>query len=171
MGDLGSIKYIVIDVDGTLTSGGIYYDDHGNEMKKFNTRDGAGFFAAHEAGLKMIVLTGRSSPLVARRMQEMKVDIVEQGVHNKEQWLRVFMQENSLSLPEVAFIGDELNDMAAMRLVGYVACPQDACPEVKSVAHYICPHKGGEGAFRDFIHFLLESRGQWDSAVKAVYGF
>ena len=168
---LHRISHIVIDVDGTLTDGGIYYDEQGNELKKFNTRDGAGFFAARHAGIRLIVLTGRESPTVSRRMADFQVDVVRQNVKDKRAWLRDYMAEHRMQREELAYVGDDLNDIAAMRLASFVACPHDACAEVKAEAHYISGFKGGAGVFRDMVAFLLKERGQWDEAVRAVYNF
>jgi 3-deoxy-D-manno-octulosonate 8-phosphate phosphatase (KDO 8-P phosphatase) len=167
--DLSRLRHIVLDVDGTLTDGSIYYDNAGNELKKFCTRDGAGLFAARQVGLRLIVLTGRESAAVKRRMEEFHVDVLEQHVADKAKWLRASLAQGGIDREEMAFIGDELNDLAAMRLVGFVGCPQDACTEVKALAHYISPLKGGEGAVRDVIAFILRARGQWDEAVRQVY--
>jgi 3-deoxy-D-manno-octulosonate 8-phosphate phosphatase (KDO 8-P phosphatase) len=161
----------VIDVDGTLTDGGIYYDEQGNELKKFNTRDGAGFFAARHAGIRLIVLTGRESRTVSRRMADFQVDVVRQNVKDKSAWLRAYMAEHGIQREELAYVGDDLNDIAAMRLASFVVCPHDACEEVRAEAHYISGCKGGEGVFRDMVAFLLKERGQWAETVKAVYTF
>lgn len=169
--DLNRISHIVIDVDGTLTDGGIYYDEQGNEFKKFCTRDGAGFFAARRAGLRLIVLTGRESSLVRRRMEEFQVDLIAQNVKDKGLWLSRHMTENGIKKEEIAFVGDDLNDIAAMRLTAFAGCPKDACEEVRAEAHYVSAVKGGEGAFRDVASFLLKRRGQWEEAVKSVYNF
>jgi 3-deoxy-D-manno-octulosonate 8-phosphate phosphatase (KDO 8-P phosphatase) len=169
--DLNRISHIVIDVDGTLTDGGIYYDEKGNELKKFSTRDGAGFFAARRAGLKLIVLTGRESLSVSRRMEEFQADVVRQNLKDKRAWLRSYMSEHGMKREDMAYVGDDLNDIAAMRLTNFIACPQDACAEVKAEAHYVSGLKGGEGVFRDVAAFILKERGQWEDAVKAVYDF
>lgn len=148
------VKYLVIDVDGTLTDGGIYYDSHGNEMKKFCAKDGTGFALARAAGLKLIVLTGRESECVRRRMAELNVDIVVQNVKDKTSWLRQYMEEQGLTGSCLGYIGDDLNDLGAMRLCGFVGCPMDACQEVKAVADYVSPKEGGRGAVRDCIEHL-----------------
>ena len=98
------IKLIVIDVDGTMTDAGIYYDEHGNETKKFCTKDAAGFFAAHQVGMKIMVLTGRECAATTRRMTEMKVEYLFQNVKNKVKFLKKFMVENNISKEEVAYI-------------------------------------------------------------------
>ena len=166
-----TLTHIVIDVDGTLTDGSIYYDDHGNELKKFNTRDGAGFLAAREAGFTLMVLTGRTCQAVERRMREFKVDILEQNVKNKAFWLATWQKEHQIGPEHFVFVGDELNDLAAMRLCAFRACPADACLEVRSIAHYISPLPGGSGVLRDVVHYLLTARGEWESTVKRIYNF
>jgi 3-deoxy-D-manno-octulosonate 8-phosphate phosphatase (KDO 8-P phosphatase) len=161
----GSVTHVIVDVDGTMTDGGIYYDNHGNEVKKFNTRDAAGFFAAKAAGLKTIVLTGRECEATARRMRELEVDIVQQGVHSKAEWLQAFAQEHSLRQENLAYIGDDLNDLPPMNLCNFVACPADACDEVKAIAGYVSGKNGGCGAVRDCLEHMLRQRGEWDAAM------
>jgi 3-deoxy-D-manno-octulosonate 8-phosphate phosphatase (KDO 8-P phosphatase) len=169
--NLKRISHTVIDVDGTLTDGGIYYDEQGNEVKKFCTRDGAGFFAMRHVGIKLVVLTGRESFSVKRRMEYFHVDVIQQNVKDKHAWLHSYMSEHGIQRENMAYVGDDLNDVGAMRLTCFVACPQDACAEVKAEAHYISKLKGGEGAFRDVAEFILKERGQWEEAVKAIYNF
>lgn len=164
------IKYLVIDVDGTMTDAGIYYDEYGNEMKKFCTKDAAGFFAAKELGIKIMVLTGRECKATERRMKEMKVEYLYQNVHDKVTFLRDFMVKNQISEEQIAYIGDDINDLAAMKLCGYVGCPEDSCKEVKKIADYISCEKGGNGAVRDIIEHLLKTENLWEKALSSVYG-
>lgn len=164
------LKLLVIDVDGTMTDGGIYYDEHGNELKRFCTKDAAGFFAAPKAGIKIMVLTGRECAATARRMGEMKVEHIFQNIGSKEVFLQNFMKEHGLSRENIGYIGDDLNDLPAMKLAGYIGCPADACPEVKEMADYIAARKGGHGAVRDVIEHMLRERGEWEKAVSEVYG-
>lgn len=164
------IKYLVIDVDGTMTDGGIYYDEKGNETKKFCTKDAAGFFAANKVGIKIIVLTGRACAATVRRMTELKVEYLYQNVKNKEDFLRKFMNENGICKSEIAYIGDDLNDLPPMSLVGFVGCPADSCYEIINRADYVSLIDGGYGAVRDIIEYLLKKRGEWDNAVVDIYG-
>lgn len=164
------IKYLVIDVDGTMTDGGLYYDENGNETKKFCTKDAAGFFAAHQVGMKIMVLTGRECKATTRRMSEMKVEYLCQNVKEKVSYLKNFMGENGIKKEEIGYIGDDLNDLQPMKLCGYVGCPEDACLEVKKIADYISPVKGGYGAVRDVIEHLLRENNLWNEAVSKVYG-
>ena len=164
------IKYLVIDVDGTMTDGGLYYDENGNETKKFCTKDAAGFFAAHQAGIKIMVLTGRECKATTRRMTEMKVEYLCQNVKDKVTYLKNFINEKGIKKEEIGYIGDDLNDLPPMKLCGYVGCPEDSCLEVKNTANYISPIKGGYGAVRDVIEHLLRESNLWDEAVSKVYG-
>lgn len=164
------IKLWVIDVDGTMTDGGLYYDENGNETKKFCTKDAAGFFAAHQLGMKIMVLTGRECEATTRRMTEMKVEYLNQNVKNKVQFLKEFMEENKLSKNMVAYIGDDLNDLPPMKICGFVGCPADSCQEVKGIANYISSVKGGYGVVRDIIEHVLRENKLWDDAISEVYG-
>ena len=167
--DLNKIRLIVADVDGTMTDGGIYYDETGNELKKFCTRDAAGYFAAHQVGIKIMVLTGRECQATTRRMQEMKIDFLCQDVKDKYTFLKNFMQTEGYVSDEVAYIGDDLNDLYPMTLVGYIGCPNDAYPELTAMANYISSKNGGQGAVRDFIEHILAEREQWEIAVSKAY--
>ncbi len=164
------IQYLVIDVDGTMTDAGIYYDEHGNELKKFCTKDGAGFFAAHKAGMEILVLTGRECAATTRRMKEMQVDHLVQNCRDKVNYLLQFMAERHICREQMGYLGDDLNDLPAMGLCGFVGCPEDSCVEVKERADYVSSIKGGHGAMRDIIEYLLRSRGEWEKVTAEIYG-
>ena len=164
------IKYLVLDVDGTMTDAGIYYDSTGNEIKKFSTRDGVGFVAARRAGIKLIVLTGRECPATTRRMQEMKIDFLYQKVENKKDFLAEFMAARDIAKEDMGYIGDDINDYPAMSLAAIVGCPKDSCEQVREIASYVSDVSGGAGAVRDVIEYLLRQRGEWDAVISAMYG-
>lgn len=164
------VKYWIIDVDGTMTDAGIYYDEHGNELKKFCTKDAAGFLAAHAAGMKIIVLTGRECEATTRRMKELKVDYLFQNIKDKVSFLKVFITSHGIIKEELGYIGDDLNDYPSMKLTGYVACPSDSCKEIIRIADYVSPMKGGHGAVRDIIENYLEMHHLWDKAINGIYG-
>ena len=168
--DYNKINFLIIDVDGTMTDAGIYYDEHGNEYKKFCTKDAAGFFAAREANMKIRVLTGRQCEAVSRRMTELKVDYIVQNIKDKEVYLKNFIKKEKLRQDEIGYLGDDLNDLSGMRFAGFVGCPADACEEVKSVADYVSTVKGGYGAVRDIISHILRIRGQWNNIIEKIYG-
>lgn len=165
------ISHIVVDVDGTMTDGGIYYNENGNELKKFCTRDAAGFFAARAAGIKIMVITGRKCAATEKRMKELKVDFVQQNVKDKAAFLSSYFIEHGICRDEVGYIGDDLNDIAGMKMAGFVACPADGCTDVKAIAHYISPVNGGYGVVRDVIEYLLRSNNSWDETVAGIYGY
>lgn len=165
-----NIKYLVIDVDGTLTDAGIYYDETGNELKKFCTKDAAGLFAAHAAGIKYMILTGRECAATTRRLTEMKADYLIQNCKDKIAYLKDFAAKEKLSFDEIGYLGDDLNDYTGMKLAGFAGCPEDACEEIKEICDYVSPVKGGHGAVRDIISYLLKQRGEWERAIADIYG-
>lgn len=165
-----NIKFLVVDVDGTMTDGGIYYDESGNELKKFCTKDAAGFFAAHNVGMQVVVLTGRECAATTRRMKEMKIDFLCQNIKDKRSYLKDFMKEKGIKKEELGYIGDDLNDFPPMRLAGFVGCPADSCPEIISLADYVSPIKGGHGAVRDIIEHILRKSGEWEKVIESIYG-
>lgn len=165
-----NINCLVLDIDGTMTDGGVYYDDHGNELKKFCVKDGAGFFCAHASGMKILVITGRCCEATNRRMKEMKVDYLYQNISDKYHCLKNFMEEHQLEKENIAYVGDDLNDLYPMTLAGFVGCPKDACNEVKDMADYISELNGGCGAVRDVVSHILKQRGQWTEIYTKVYG-
>lgn len=162
-------KLLICDVDGTLTDGSIIYDDKGNEIKKFCTRDGAGFFAANEVGIQTMILTGRECKATQRRMEDLKVDYVYQGVMDKVSFLKSFCKRHNLKKEDLGYIGDDLNDISAMKLCGFIGCPADSCEEVKLIANYISDIKGGSGAVRAIIEYYLKEEDLWNSTISKVY--
>lgn len=167
---MSDIKVLVIDVDGTMTDAGIYYDETGNELKKFCTKDAAGFFAAKRVGIKTMVLTGRECAATTRRMKELKVDYLCQNVKDKASYLEQIMKQEGWKKEEVGYIGDDLNDLPSMRLAGFIGCPADSCKEIKESADYVSTIKGGYGAVRDIIEHILKESGEWKEAISEVYG-
>ena len=163
------IKYLIVDVDGTMTDGGIYYDENGNELKKLCTKDAAGFFAAKEADIKVIVLTGRECAATTRRMNEMKVEAIHQNVKDKYSFIQKMMSELNLTRDDLGYIGDDLNDLSPMKLCGFIGCPADSCQEVKKIASYVSPKNGGYGAVRDVVEHMLRELGIWEEIVNRVY--
>ena len=164
------IRLLVLDVDGTMTDGGVYYDATGNELKKFAIKDGAGLVLARTAGIRVMICTGRECEAVRRRAADLKITDIYQNVSRKADFLRDFMAQNGYAREEAAYCGDDLNDLAAMALCGFVACPTDAAPEVKARADYQCPQRGGEGAVRGAVEHILRTDGRWHDAVKTAFG-
>ena len=168
--EINMIKYLIVDVDGTLTDGGIYYDNVGNEVKKFCTKDGSGMVMARTAGITTVVITGRESAATTRRMKELGVETFFQKVNDKVTWLNAWMHENNVKKSEIGYIGDDLNDLAPMKLCGFVACPADAVEDVKEIANYISTVNGGHGVVRDVIRKLLVDEGLWSCVLNKAFG-
>lgn len=169
MKDYHQIKLVVLDVDGTLTENGIYYDDQGNEIKRFSAKDGLGIKVALEAGLQFAIITGRESPILRRRAKELKIAYLKEGVQQKYPVLMALLAQLGLTPDEVCYIGDDLNDMQCMKAMGYSACPADAADEIRAICDYVAGHNGGHGAVRDCLQDMLRARGQWDECAKRLY--
>jgi 3-deoxy-D-manno-octulosonate 8-phosphate phosphatase (KDO 8-P phosphatase) len=163
------IKYIVLDVDGTLTDGGIYLDSQGLESKRFCVQDGAGILVARQAGIEAIILTGRKSICVEKRAKELAIKNVYQDIKNKKLFLEEFMIKYNLYKEEMSYCGDDLNDIAAMKLCGLIMCPNNAAKEVKNICDYIADTKGGNGAVRECIEFILKKTGEWNQVYKKLF--
>ncbi len=155
---LAAVKLVALDVDGTLTDGGIYLDAGDGEYKKFNTRDGLGISCAIKRGLLVCVITGRSSNLTKRRMDEVGIEILLQGQTDKKKALEKVMREHNLKKDEVAAFGDDLNDEPMFAAAGIRGTPNDAHPYMKKIADIVVTRKGGHGAVREFIDLILMSQ-------------
>lgn len=153
---MSKIKLLVIDVDGTLTNGSIYIGETGEVFKAFNVKDG--YAITHllkDHNIKPAIITGRQSEITARRCEELDIKLLYQGVEKKEKVLRSLAQELGLTLDEIAYIGDDENDLECINIVGLSGCPSDSCNKVKANARYITQRKGGDGAVREFIEWII----------------
>ena len=153
------IKLFLCDVDGTLTDGGMYYSENGDELKKFNTRDGMGFQLLRETGIKTGIITSEDTQIVANRAKKLKVDYLYQGKRDggKLAVANGICAEMGISMEEVAYIGDDINCAELLSLVGFAACPADACEQVKQISGIrVMSRKGGEGCVREFVEKVLD---------------
>jgi len=156
---LSQIRLFATDVDGVLTDAGMYYSETGDEWKKFNTRDGMGIKLLQRAGLITAIVTQERTKLVARRAEKLAIPELHQGVMNKLAVIREMAVRHGLSLQQVAYIGDDVNDLEALKAVGFSASPADGLPAIVAAVDYICQKKGGEGAVREIIEMILEAQG------------
>ena len=152
------IRLVCTDVDGVLTDGGMYYSENGDELKKFNTRDGMGVALLHAAGIKVAMITGENTQLVARRAAKLKVQYLYQDIKDKRKIIMKLMSQLQLTWPQIAFIGDDINDLEVLRCVGLSATVPDGLDIVKQNVSYICRLSGGGGAFREFAELILQSQ-------------
>jgi len=156
-----SIQLLILDVDGVLTDGRLVYSPGGEETKTFHVRDGYGIVAARAAGLAIAVVSGRSSGAVSRRLADLGVRDVHQGVRDKILLLPEICTRWAVTASQVAFMGDDLPDLPLLRRVGLALAPSDAVAEVRRIAHWVSRLPGGSGAVREAIEWLLKSRGAW----------
>lgn len=155
---LKRIRLFATDVDGVLTDAGMYYSESGEELKKFNTRDGMGIKLLQRAGLITAIVTQERTKLVAWRGEKLMIPEVHQGVMDKLSLVREMAGRHGLSMDEVAYIGDDINDLATLKAVGFSATPADGLPQVAEAVDYVCIKKGGEGAVREIIEMILEAQ-------------
>nr|WP_308757863.1 acylneuraminate cytidylyltransferase [uncultured Bacteroides sp.] len=152
------VKLFLSDVDGVLTDGGMYYSATGDELKKFNTRDGMAFQLLHEVGIKTGLITSENTEIVERRAAKLKIDYVYQGKYQggKLQVAKDICEKEHISMSEVAYIGDDINCLEILSEVGFAACPSDAMRRVKGIdSILVLNSKGGEGAVREFVEIIL----------------
>jgi N-acylneuraminate cytidylyltransferase len=153
------VKLFLSDVDGVLTDSGMYYSEAGDELKKFNTRDGKGFELLRNAGLEVGIITAEKTALVERRAAKLKLNHLIQGAPDKVESLRALLATTGYTPDEVAFVGDDLGDIGIFGTVGFAACPSDAVDEARSVVHYQASAVGGGGVIREVAELVLRLRG------------
>lgn len=155
------IKLLILDVDGVMTDNKLIYSDDGVESKAFNTRDGHGMVLLQKSGIEIAIITGRTSQLVANRMQDLKVKHLFQGVPDKLPTFLKLVDTLGLAFNEIAYIGDDILDLPILMRIGLAVTPADGDAEVKSRVDYISAYDGGEGCVREVCEIILRSQGKW----------
>src|SRR5438093_9421861 len=155
---LKRIRLVAMDVDGVLTDAGMYYSESGEELKKFNTRDGMGIKLLQAAGLVTALITMEETKLVTRRAEKLAIPEVHQGVRDKLAVMREMVARHGLTLQQAAYSGDDVNDLEVLNAVGFSAAPADARPAVRNAVDYVCRQRGGEGAVREVADLILEAK-------------
>ena len=163
-------KLVITDIDGVWTDGGMYYDENGNEFKKFNTSDSAGVLFCKSLKIPVAIITGENTDIVKRRASKLKVDHLFLGVRNKLECALDLCRQLNIGLSDVAFIGDDLYDVKLLKQVGLSACPSNAPVYIKKLCNWQIPVKGGDGAFRAFIEEILIKNNLLDQVLKDVLG-
>jgi 3-deoxy-D-glycero-D-galacto-nononate 9-phosphatase len=148
-------KLFLSDIDGVWTDGGMFYDQNGNELKKFNTYDSAGVLFCKELKIPVGIITSENTEIVKRRATKLKVNYLFQGVSDKFSTAKKLCDELGISIDEVAYIGDDIGDLKLLMSVGHSAVPISAPDYIKKYAKYITSKRGGEGAFREFVEYVL----------------
>lgn len=159
-GKLKNIKLVITDVDGVLTDGGLYYTSEGLVMKKFNVKDGMGMRRLRENGIKNAIITTDVSDLIKVRGERLKVDYLFLGIWDKENKMKEICEQENILAENVAFIGDDVNDISIINEVGFSACPFDSVEEIKDSVDLILTRKGGEGVFREFADLILKEKSE-----------
>lgn len=166
MPNLADIKMLVIDVDGVLTDGTIVINADGSESKCFHTLDGHGIRLWRRGGLAVAFLSGRLSEPTKRRAEQLGVEYVLQDCHNKLESLEKLLEQTGLSRESVAYVGDDLPDLPAIRYVGFGVAVANAADEVKQYADYVTNRAGGTGAVREVVEYILKQTGKWQELMK-----
>ena len=152
------VRALIMDVDGVLTDGGLYYTEHGDELKRFDVRDGQGLVLLRQAGILTAIVTGKRTTLVARRADELGVAEVHQGVTDKAATVTALLARHGVPPPAACYVGDDINDLPALALVGIAVAVPDAVPIVRRAAHYVTRAHGGHGAIREVCDLILAAR-------------
>ena len=152
------IKLVITDVDGVLTDGGMYYSEKGEILKKFNAKDGMGVEILSQYKIKTILLTRENSNIVKKRGRKIKTAATYIGILNKKSQLKKISKKFKVPLTRIAYIGDDLNDLEIMKLVGFAAMPSDGIKDLRKIVYYVCKNNGGHGAFREIADLIVLSQ-------------
>ncbi|MFO0965664.1 MAG: HAD hydrolase family protein [Gemmataceae bacterium] len=162
------IRFLLLDVDGVLTDGGITYADDGTEIKTFNVRDGLALKLWLQADKQAGILSGRTSEIVKRRAAELKLTALIQGADDKRPAFEALLREHNLEASEVCYVGDDLPDVPLIRRAGLGVSVADGCEEARQAAQYVTRQPGGRGAVRELVQLLLETQGLWQVMLERL---
>ncbi len=160
------VRLLILDVDGIMTDGSIVYDYEGGETKTFNVRDGHGIKLLMMAGLRLALITARSSRAVLRRADELGITLVYQGARDKLSAFEEILGETSLEQGQTAYMGDDIIDIPVLKRAGFSVTVPDAASEVKERVDYITEKRGGRGAVREVVEIILKEQGKWEGVIK-----
>ena len=155
---LRRIRLLLLDVDGVMTDGGLYYSGKGEQFKKFNVKDGYGIVKLKRFGIPVGIITGRVSSIIVRRAEELGITELHQNLHDKLNAYNRIKKKFGLQDAEIAYVGDDEPDLPVLERVGFSAAPADAVLNVRKVVHYICMRRGGEGAVREVIDMIVNAQ-------------
>jgi len=155
---LKNAKMLLTDCDGCLTDGGMYYTEKGDELKKFSAYDGMGIKLLRESGILVGIVTGEDRELNRRRAKKLKINICESGCNDKGRVVTRICKEHQIDLSEVVYVGDDINDLSAIEIVGVSVCPPNARPEVKAACDICLETKGGDGAIREIADLIVKAK-------------
>lgn len=162
-------KLVLTDIDGVWTDGGMYYDQSGNEWKKFNTSDSAGVLFCHHLGIPVGIITGEDTSIVERRAKKLNIDYLYQGISDKLSVATGLCEKLNIDLKDVAYIGDDLGDIELLKHVGFSASPANTSLYIQNIVDFVTTKSGGQGAFREFVEFILIKSKRLDSVLHSHY--
>lgn len=155
---LKKIKLLAMDIDGTLTDATLYYSANGEELKRFSTRDGMGITLLRKGGIEAAIITSETSPIVTARAKKLQIEHVYLGSRDKSSSLKEIATKLGITLEEIAYIGDDVNDYHALNIAGFSACPFNSVDAIRETVDYICNADGGKGAVRELCEMILTSQ-------------
>jgi 3-deoxy-D-manno-octulosonate 8-phosphate phosphatase (KDO 8-P phosphatase) len=167
---LKKIKLLLLDVDGVLTTGDIVYTDAGEQIKTFNVKDGLGIRMLRAAAIEVGIITGRKSDALRHRCKNLNIDLLFDGVRDKTAIMEALAEKTATATDHIAFMGDDLADLAVMRKAGLAVAVADAHPLIRETAHLTTQASGGKGAVRELCEALLHAQGKWDTVVRQLFG-
>ena len=150
-----NIKILLTDVDGVLTDGGMYYNSKGDFMKKFHARDGMGVALLRKKGIPTVIVTKEKTAIVRKWASKMKIAKIFDGIQNKEKIVDEICKKYKVTVSQIGYVGDDVNDVDLLKKVGFSATPKDGIIEVRKIVDYVCKKNGGEGAFREIADLLI----------------
>jgi 3-deoxy-D-manno-octulosonate 8-phosphate phosphatase (KDO 8-P phosphatase) len=159
------IRLVILDVDGVMTRGEVFYDEKGHERKVFHVHDGSGITYLHRHGIRTAIITGRASPCVDRRAKELGIEEVHQGIREKIRAYEKIRSRFGLEDREICYVGDDLLDLPCLQRAGFPVAVSNATAEIKAAARYITERPGGQGAVREVAEVILKAQGKWDTVV------
>ena len=162
-------KLVLTDIDGVWTDGGMYYDQQENELKKFHTYDSAGILFCKLNNIPTGIITGERTEIIARRAKKLNVPYLFQGVSNKVEVIESLCKELGISMEDVAYLGDDLNDIGVLQKVGLSAAPASAPLYIQNMVDIVLTKKGGEGVFREFVELILEHNGLLEKTIRSLH--
>ncbi len=160
------IDIIILDIDGTLTDGKLYFTNSGEEIKAFNVKDGLGITQAIKLGKKFIAITGRKSKIVENRCLELGFSDIYQGVKDKSSLLETILKNYNTTLEKIAYMGDDINDLSIMNKCGLKGAPLNSSEDILKISDFTSTKNGGDGAVREFIEFILKKEGTWQKIIE-----
>lgn len=164
-------KLIITDIDGVWTDGSMYYTPKGDYIKKFHTYDSAGVLFARLNQIPVAIFTGETTDMVAKRANKLNIEYIFQGVKDKVKLAHQLCQDLNIDLEECAYIGDDINDIGLLKIVGFSACPENSPIYIKNIVNLVLDVKGGDGAFRAFVEYIMIKSGVMNSTLQKVDNF